>query len=272
MSDEERAFMTQETTFRRVGLEFARNLLGRGEALVLDVRDEGSFERGHIEGAARATEANLYELLSGTPKDKPILIYCYHGNSSQVFAKTFADFHFSQVFSLDGGYEAWAQAQRDPAQETPAAPRSDALQAFLVAQAFPLDDVNGVGAQGLTPLMQAAYRGSPRLVAELLQVGARVDVGNNDGNQPLWLACVGDDPEIVALLIAAGADLDHKNVNGSTALMYAASAGKARALKVLLDAGADLDYQVDGFSALDMAASLECLNLMREAKRRRTKS
>lgn len=272
--------MIQETTFRRVDVDFARDLLDRGEALVLDVRDLGSFERGHIEGAKRASQADLHQFLSGAPKVKPVLIYCYHGNSSQAFAKTFADFGFSAVFSLDGGYEAWAKAQQDRARKTPAAPPSgapvpaltDALQAFLVAQGFPPEGVNAVAGNGLTPLMQAAYRGSPALVAELLQAGARVDAENNDGSRPLWLACVGDDPEIVALLIAAGADLDHKNVNGSTALMYAASAGKSKALKVLIDAGADLDYQVDGFSALDMAASLECLNLMRDAKRRRVKS
>ncbi|WOJ91396.1 ankyrin repeat domain-containing protein [Methylocapsa polymorpha] len=157
-------------------------------------------------------------------------------------------------------------------QKTPTSVLSDALQTFLVAQGFPPDGVNAVAANDMTPLMRAAYQGPPALVAELLQAGARVDACNSDGSQPLWLACVGDDPEIVALLIAAGADLDHTNVNGSTALMYAASAGKAKALKELLDAGADLDYQVDGFSALDMASTLECLNLMREAKRRRAQS
>jgi len=149
---------------------------------------------------------------------------------------------------------------------------SDALRTFLVAQGFPPDDVNAVGANEMTPLMRAAYQGPPAIVAELLQAGARVNACNSDGGQPLWLACVGDDPEIVGMVIAAGADLDHKNVNGSTALMYAASAGKAKALAKLLAAGADLDYELDGVGALDMAATLECLNLMREAKRRRAKS
>ncbi|MGB8276931.1 MAG: hypothetical protein WCF20_03215 [Methylovirgula sp.] len=50
--------------------------------------------------------------------------------------------------------------------------------------------------------------------------------------------------------------------------MYAASAGKAKALTVLLEAGADLTYENDGFSALDMAATRECLDLLRAAQRR----
>jgi ankyrin repeat protein len=120
--------------------------------------------------------------------------------------------------------------------------------------------------------MHAAHLGPASLVAELLAAGARVDACNSDGSQPLWLACVGDDPEIVSLLVAAGADLDHKNVNGSTALMYAASAGKAKALARLLEAGADLDYENDGFSALDMASTKECLDMMRGAKKQRAKA
>jgi len=145
---------------------------------------------------------------------------------------------------------------------------SETLQAFLAAQGYPLGDVNAIGKNQMTPLMQAAHLGPAALVAELLAAGARVDAQNSDGSQPLWLACVGDDPAIVSLIIKAGADLDHKNANGSTALMYAASASKAKALAVLLAAGADLAYENDGFSALDMAGSKECLDLLRAAQKK----
>jgi ankyrin repeat protein len=151
-------------------------------------------------------------------------------------------------------------------------PLSETLKDFLVAQGFPPDGVNAAAPDGLTPLMRACVSGPLSLVAELLSAGARVDTTNRDGNQALWLACVSDDPEIVAAIIAAGADLEHANVNGSTPLMYAASASKAKALEQLLKAGASLDTQVDGFTALDMAASLECLNLMRAEQRRRRAS
>ena len=48
-------------------------------------------------------------MLSATPKDAPVLIYCYHGNASQEFAQIFSDFRFREVYSLDGGYEAWSK-------------------------------------------------------------------------------------------------------------------------------------------------------------------
>ncbi|WP_036263337.1 rhodanese-like domain-containing protein [Methylocapsa aurea] len=104
------AAMSEEATFQRIGADFARELMSGGQALVLDMRDPGSFESGHIDGAEHVNEANIFQFLSGTPKDKPVLIYCYHGNASQVYAKTFADFRFSKVYSLDGGYEGWKKA------------------------------------------------------------------------------------------------------------------------------------------------------------------
>jgi SagB-type dehydrogenase family enzyme len=104
------ATMAEPAIFERVGIDFARDLVQSGEALVLDMRDPGSYESGHIDGAEHVTEANIFHFLSGTPKSKPVLIYCYHGNASQVYAQTFADFHFTKVYSLDGGYEGWKQA------------------------------------------------------------------------------------------------------------------------------------------------------------------
>jgi rhodanese-related sulfurtransferase len=264
--------MAEPAKFYRVDPEFARALIEGSNPRILDVRNFSAYERSHIDGADHATEDNLQNFLFTTPKDRPVLIYCAHGTASEAYAQTFADFHFTKIYSLDGGYEAYANAQaqwKAAASATPAVPLSDALQNFLELHGFPPGQVNAVASNGMTPLMRAAVSGPPALVAELLKAGARVDARNLDGNEVLWLACVGDDPEIVAMVIAAGANLEHRNVNGATALMYAASAGKGRALEQLLKAGADLETEVDGFTALDMAASLECLNLMRAEKRRR---
>jgi thiosulfate/3-mercaptopyruvate sulfurtransferase len=77
---------------------------------------------------------------------------------------------------------------------------------------------------------------------------------------------VSDDPDIVGLLLRAGADIDNRNDTGATCLMYAASSGKHRIVERLLAGGADVACETqDGFSALDMAASVECLYLLRAA-------
>ncbi|WP_043114074.1 ankyrin repeat domain-containing protein, partial [Pseudacidovorax intermedius] len=56
---------------------------------------------------------------------------------------------------------------------------------------------------------------------------------------------------------------------GATCLMYASSAGKTLVLRTLLALGADWRPRTqDDFTALDMAANLECLQLLREVERR----
>ena len=98
--------------FRRIGFDNACDLLDKDDILLLDVRDAASFARGHIDRAENASPTNLGRFLTETPKHKPILIYCYHGNSSQAYAKAFAESGFGEVYSLDGGYEGWIKTRR----------------------------------------------------------------------------------------------------------------------------------------------------------------
>ena len=72
--------------------------------------------------------------------------------------------------------------------------------------------------------------------------------------------------DVIGVLIEAGIDIDNRNDNGATVLMYAASTGKAPAVERLIAAGAALTLEtLDGFTALDMAATLDCLTLLRRA-------
>lgn len=75
--------------------------------LVLDMREMQSYLLDHYPLALHVDSSNLRTLLKTMNKDVPILIYCYHGIASQDMAQLFADFGFNQVYSLEGGYEAW---------------------------------------------------------------------------------------------------------------------------------------------------------------------
>ena len=91
---------------------------------------------------------------------------------------------------------------------------------------------------------------------------------NADGNNALWLACVGGHLEMLDTLVEAGVDIDNRNDNGATPLMYAASSGKATVVERLLAKGADVTPEtLDGFSALDLAQTIECLTLLRPRRR-----
>jgi rhodanese-related sulfurtransferase len=97
--------------FRRISTRQARDLLTHPPVTLLDVRDPASFRASHIEGAVNISEATVSEVLGSAPKEQPVLIYCYHGISSQAYAQLFADFGFNDVLSMDGGYTQWAAEQ-----------------------------------------------------------------------------------------------------------------------------------------------------------------
>jgi rhodanese-related sulfurtransferase len=247
--------------FRRIQPIQAQDLLAHPDIHVIDVRDRNSFDQGRIGAAQHAGMPEVERMVFSVPKDKPVLIYCYHGHASQTYAQMFADFGFREVYSLDGGYEGWQLAAPGQSRQSVAD-----LRAWLAEQGFPPDGVNTTTANRTTPLMQAARLGALAVAAELIAADADLDARNSDGNNALWLACFHGSLEMMDLLIGKGIALDNQNDNGATCLMYAASASKTAVVAKLLEAGADAGLQsLDDFTALDMAANLECLTMLRNA-------
>lgn len=257
--------MRQRTPFRRIDIEQAMSLLPRDNLLLLDARDTNSFDASHIDGAQFLSGTNLSGFLGSPEKARPILIYCYHGNASQEYAQMFSDFGFAEVYSLDGGYDAWLNRPLEQQEESP--PLDLMLVEWLAAQRFPPGNVNAIGANAATPLMTAALAGDSDIVRRLIAAGAQVNARNADGNTALWLASVGQHLDIIDILLEAGIDIDSQNDSGATSLIYASSSGKADVVARLLARGADASLETtEGFSALDLASSIECLNLLRPAR------
>jgi len=266
--------MKGQRIFRRLtAAEAALWCAQHPNALLLDARDAGSHARDGWPGAVRLSGDNQDQLLLRTARTRPVLIYCYHGNASQTWAQMFADFGFTDVCDLIGGQAAWVAAQNAPAPVAPAPappapprkPLSQALSDWLRTGGF--DDPDARGPHGNTPLMLAAWRGDAAIVNALLDHGVALDAVNRDGNNALWLACVHGDLSGIERLVRAGVPIDQANSTGATALMYASSSGKAAVLRQLLALGADASLRTqDDFSALDMAANMECLRLLRPAR------
>jgi thiosulfate/3-mercaptopyruvate sulfurtransferase len=258
--------MRPRIPYRCIDAHEAADIIRRDGVLTFDVRDGASFEKGHVADAQHLTQANISPIIAGVPKSTAILIYCYHGHASREYAQTFSDFGFAEVYSLDGGYEAWVHAQ-GPAEATPP---DAALRDWLAASGF-VSAVDAIIANETTPLMRAAHQGEVAIIGKLIAAGARLDARNADGNNALWLACVGGGLQAIDALVAAGIDIDNRNLNGATVLMYASSSGKADLVAHLLAKGADTKAEtLDGFTALDMAASMECLALLRGPRVRET--
>ena len=85
----------------------ASNLLQEAPVTVVDIRDPQSFAEARIPGAIHLSDQNLQEFLNEADMDTPVLVYCYHGISSQNAAAFLIERGFETVYSLDGGFEAW---------------------------------------------------------------------------------------------------------------------------------------------------------------------
>jgi len=93
--------------FKRIDPQAYKQLLATNEITLLDIRDPQSFAQGHIDNAIHIEEINIETFIEEQPKEKPLVICCYHGISSQSAAAYFAEKGFTDVYSLDGGYAGW---------------------------------------------------------------------------------------------------------------------------------------------------------------------
>lgn len=144
------------------------------------------------------------------------------------------------------------------------------LRCWLLQAGFTVTEtlqecVNRSISNGTTPLMHAARTGNADVIRALLDREVDPAIFNADGNGALWFACFANCPTCVSMLIEAGAPLDSQNVNGATVLIYCASAAKTDLVKILLDAGANATLQtLDDFTALELAANLECMRMLKQ--------
>ncbi|WP_339338851.1 thiosulfate sulfurtransferase GlpE [uncultured Oceanicoccus sp.] len=93
--------------FKRISTTEAKALIDTRNTRIVDVRDRQSFQNGHIEGAVLLDNNNVDSFIDTTTNDTPIIVYCYHGNSSQNAGQFLAEKGFTEVYSIDGGFELW---------------------------------------------------------------------------------------------------------------------------------------------------------------------
>lgn len=91
--------------------------LGDANLVVLDVRTDGEFSDGHIEGAVHIPIASddFSEQIAGLDKSKSYVVHCAvnppGGRADRAIDKL-REAGFSQVQSLDGGYRGWVASDR----------------------------------------------------------------------------------------------------------------------------------------------------------------
>jgi thiosulfate sulfurtransferase len=77
-------------------------------AVIVDIRDLISFQNSHMTNAISLTNDNVQDFIDNTEKNRPVIVCCYHGNSSKGAAEYLATQGFKEVYSLNGGFSQWS--------------------------------------------------------------------------------------------------------------------------------------------------------------------
>ena len=96
----------------------AKEMIGKGNVLVLDVRDAPEIDKsGKIHGAVNVSRGMLeFRADPDSPyhdaafaKDKPVILYCASGGRSALAGKVLKDMGYSHVYNV-GGFKDWVDA------------------------------------------------------------------------------------------------------------------------------------------------------------------
>ena len=96
----------------------AKEMIGKGNALVLDVRDAPEVEKsGKVAGAVHVSRGMLeFRADPDSPyhdknfaKDKTVILYCASGGRAALAGKVLKDMGYGQVYNI-GGFKDWADS------------------------------------------------------------------------------------------------------------------------------------------------------------------
>lgn len=96
----------------KITLADAKKEYDAGTAVIVDVRDEGSYKIEHIKGALHITTETLSAEMDKLPKGKKIIAYCScpSEHSSSVWVTEAKKKGIKNAFAMIGGTRAWKEA------------------------------------------------------------------------------------------------------------------------------------------------------------------
>ena len=98
--------------FKGVSPAQLTDLINRQNALVVDLRGQGDFEKGHIIGARHMLPSQVEPegKVLAKAKETPVVLVCAVGATASATAQKLVKAGFKQVSVLDGGVAAWTGA------------------------------------------------------------------------------------------------------------------------------------------------------------------
>ncbi len=90
----------------------AMQLINHKNALVLDVREQGEYDAGHILNSKLIPLGKLKERIGELEKyrERPLVVVCRSGQRSAAACGLLGKQGFAQAYNLNGGIVAWQKA------------------------------------------------------------------------------------------------------------------------------------------------------------------
>ncbi len=90
--------------------ELAEQLENGRRPVVVDVREQGEWDEGHIPGSVHVPRGFLESRIAGVARhDDEVVLACAAGNRSLLAGRTLREMGFTNVKSLAGGFTRWKQ-------------------------------------------------------------------------------------------------------------------------------------------------------------------
>ena len=90
-----------------VTVQEAERLVAHGDAVLIDVREQGEWEAGHVRQARHIPLGVLPDRLAEVPHDRAVLLFCRSGNRSGQATRLLLERGFTNARNVDGGVLAW---------------------------------------------------------------------------------------------------------------------------------------------------------------------
>lgn len=91
--------------FKQIQVNEVRELV-KNNAYIIDVREKGEYDRGHIQGAKNIPLSQLRARINELPKDENIYLHCRTGQRSYNAARVLQNIGFNNVYNITGSFLA----------------------------------------------------------------------------------------------------------------------------------------------------------------------
>jgi len=104
------AVKNPQEPFTRVSVSEAKEMLDKGNAAFIDVREPGEYNDYHAAGVTLIPLNSVYDRRDELPDDKDLLFICKMGQRSALACEYAAAAGKTRLFNVEGGTDTWREA------------------------------------------------------------------------------------------------------------------------------------------------------------------